>query len=481
MIACLTIPGFSLRAPLLSRPELKGKPVALAPVPGTRPLIGSCTRAAEQAGVRPGMRLSEALATCPQLELVEQDPAGVEEAWESVLRRLEEAGFAVEPVEPGCVYFETRGVERLAGGLEQALRRALDAVGEEWRARVGAASRRFAALAAATVAPAGRALVIDDGETHLFLEPFPLDLLPLSPERREELSELGVKRLGELARLPGAAVADRLGADGAEAWQLARGEGNGDASVEPRRPPAEIAETLSFPEPVANELTLARAVGGARRAPARPPGAGRPGPSAARPLGEARRRRLLAALADAARADGGARPPSARVGVQAGGAAGAHGGAAARAGGADGVGRDTGRARSPARQPTAGAPARRAPAGSRRGGIGRGLHRRGGRAVVAHPGDSGHSRSARRLNEPRPALVACEDGVPDGDRPGACGRAARGVAGRRPLVDGGAGGTALLRGAARERAERRGLPGRGERRVVPADGLARQHDVVAGE
>jgi protein ImuB len=131
-------------------------------------------------------------------------------------------------------------------------------------------------LAAATVAPARRALVIDDGEAHLFLEPLPLDLLPLSPERREELSELGVKRLGELARLPRAAVADRLGADGAEAWQLARGEGKGNASVTPRRPPAEIAETLSFPEPVANELTLARALAAlVERLLARPERAGR--------------------------------------------------------------------------------------------------------------------------------------------------------------------------------------------------------------
>jgi len=97
MVACLSIPGFSLRAPLLGRPELKGKPVALAPVPGTRPLLGSCTRAAQEAGVRPGMRLSEALATCPQLELVEQDPAGVEEAWEAVLRRLEGIGADPRP------------------------------------------------------------------------------------------------------------------------------------------------------------------------------------------------------------------------------------------------------------------------------------------------------------------------------------------------------------------------------------------------
>ena len=258
MIACLSIPAFALRVPLLRRPELRGTPVALAPAPGEQPLLGSCTGAAERAGVRPGMRLSEALATCPQLELVEQDPAGVEEAWEAVLRRLEAAGLAVEPVEPGCAYFETRGVERLAGGLEQVLRRALDAVGPDWGARVGAASRRFAALAAAAVAPAGRALVIDDGETRVFLEPLPLHLLPLSPERRDELSALGVKRLGELARLPGTAVADRLGVDGAESWRLARGEG--DVPVTPRQPPSELVETLSFPEPVANELTLARAL-----------------------------------------------------------------------------------------------------------------------------------------------------------------------------------------------------------------------------
>jgi protein ImuB len=220
------------------------------------------------------MRITEALATCPELELVEQDPAGAEEEWERILRRLEDAGLAVEPVEPGCAYFETRGVERLAGGLQAALRRALDAVGDEWEPRAGAASRRFAALAAASVAPAGKAVVVDDGEANLFLEPLPVDLLPLSLERRLELSELGVKRLGELARLPGAAVADRLGSDGAEAWQLARGEGG--ATVAPRRPSAEIAETLEFPEPVANELTLARALAAlVERLLARPERAGR--------------------------------------------------------------------------------------------------------------------------------------------------------------------------------------------------------------
>ena len=73
MIACLNIQAFSLRAALCFRPELLHGPVALAPPPGSRPLLGACSAAAEEAGVRPGMRLSEALANCPELVLAEQD------------------------------------------------------------------------------------------------------------------------------------------------------------------------------------------------------------------------------------------------------------------------------------------------------------------------------------------------------------------------------------------------------------------------
>src|SRR5213078_773814 len=143
MVACLLIPGFPLQAALAARPRLALRPAALAPIEGEEPLIGPVTAAAESAGVRPGMRLGEALATCPSLVLVEQDPARAEQAWEDVLRRLEDAGFAVEPAEPGCVYFETRGVERLYGGLEKALEHALAAVGSAWDVRAGAAARRF--------------------------------------------------------------------------------------------------------------------------------------------------------------------------------------------------------------------------------------------------------------------------------------------------------------------------------------------------
>jgi len=265
MIACILLPGYELQAALRDRPRLALRPAALAPLPGTEPLIGPVTAAAEAAGVRPGMRLGEALATCPSLVLIERDALLVQTEWEQVLVRLEDNGFAVEPVEPGCLYFDTRGVERLYGGVSPALTRALASVGSQWTACAGAADRRFAALAAAAIARPGQALIVDDERTKDFLAPLPLTLLPLEDQRREDLDRLGVKKIGQLAGLPGSAVAERLGPDGRRAWSLARADdehtaGFNDTKVTARPPATGLTERLEFPEAVANELTLRRAL-----------------------------------------------------------------------------------------------------------------------------------------------------------------------------------------------------------------------------
>jgi len=258
MIACILAPGFELQVALHDRPRLALRAAALAPLPGTEPLLGPVTAAAEAAGVHAGMRLGEALATCPTLVLVERDAVQVHTEWEQMLVRLEDSGFAVEPVEPGCLYFDTRGVERLYGGVAGALKRALASVGAPWTVCAGAADRRFASLAAAAIARPGQALVVDDERTRDFLAPLPLTLLPLEDDRREDLDRLGVRKIGQLAGLPGSAVAERLGPDGRRAWSLARAED--DTKVTARPPATGIAERLEFPEAVANELTLRRAL-----------------------------------------------------------------------------------------------------------------------------------------------------------------------------------------------------------------------------
>src|SRR5256885_8839029 len=128
MIVCILLPRFALTTAVGDRAELLPTPVALAPEPGGAQQVGEVSLAAEAFGIHPGMRLGEALARCPQLTLVPPDPAGVADAWERLLVRLESIGAAVQPERPGLVCFDGRGLLRLHGGIEGGLaasRRAL--------------------------------------------------------------------------------------------------------------------------------------------------------------------------------------------------------------------------------------------------------------------------------------------------------------------------------------------------------------------
>ena len=180
--------------------------------------------------------------------------------------------------------------------FQPALERALAAVGSTWDPRIGAAGRRFTALAAASVARPGQILLVAAKEEEAFLEPLPLSLLPMTPNRYADFEGLGLRSLGELAQLPGGAVAERLGVEGRNAWRLA--QGGPTARVRGRKPGSELVEALTFPEAIANELTLRRALGSLlERLLARPERAGRrfensrwsPGSSTVAHGGESRR------------------------------------------------------------------------------------------------------------------------------------------------------------------------------------------------
>ena len=121
MIVCVLIPRFALTTAIGDRRELLQTPAALAPEPGGTQQVGEVSLAAEAFGIHPGMRLGEALARCRQLTLIPPDPAGVEERWEQMLIALESIGAAVEPLRPGLVCFDARGLLRLYAGSRGGL------------------------------------------------------------------------------------------------------------------------------------------------------------------------------------------------------------------------------------------------------------------------------------------------------------------------------------------------------------------------
>ena len=96
-------------------------------------------------------------------------------------------------------------------GVEAALTRALASVGSALDPRAGAGARRFVALAAASVARPGQAVIVEGKEEQGFLEPL---LLPPPSRRTCTPSSKGCGYVGSASWRPppGGAVEERLGA-----------------------------------------------------------------------------------------------------------------------------------------------------------------------------------------------------------------------------------------------------------------------------
>ena len=249
MVVCVLLQRFALSVAAGGRAELARGPVALAPEPGREPLIGEASAAAEALGVKAGLRLGEALARCPTLRLVAPDPAGVADEWDRVLIALEGIGAEVESERPGIACFDAAGLLNLHGGLDGVLTVTRDAL-RGASARLGVAPSRFAAVAAASRARPRRAEIARRklGGLAAYLAPLPIALLGTRSETAalpEPLERFGIRTLGELAALPRAALADRFGAAGPLARDLARGL---DTPLVPRRAAERLEEALELPE-----------------------------------------------------------------------------------------------------------------------------------------------------------------------------------------------------------------------------------------
>ena len=249
VVVAALIPRFPLLIALRRARRSADRPVALGPQAGAAQVVGLCTAAAEAQGVRPGLRVGEALARCPDLELVVPDPDATAEADERVLCALEDMGAAVEPVEPGVACFAAGGLGRLHGGPEGVLRRARAALPVGADGRLGAAPSRFAALQAAREAPSRRPLMLGADEVAAFLAPSRPSGSRSSARPSRASPRWAWSRWARWPRSPGrrSSTASAVPACGPGSWPGAAPTGR--CAHAGRRSPCEAA--FRFPEPVA--------------------------------------------------------------------------------------------------------------------------------------------------------------------------------------------------------------------------------------
>ncbi|MBI2692454.1 MAG: hypothetical protein HYX29_10990 [Solirubrobacterales bacterium] len=230
------------------RQAMMREPIALAPAPGGRPVIGQVSAAAEAFAVTPGLPVGEAFARCPQLKLVPPDPARAGSAWEWVLQALEGLGAEVEsdPDTPGTLFFESTGLEPLHRGFDGVIAAVRDAIRRP--VRIGAGPTRFIAQSAARMARPRKPKVIhNDLERRDFLAGAPVGWLaahsPGCAQLGATLEKLGIATLGEFAVLRRAQVAERFGRIGLTARDLIYGQ---EPPLRPRRPAERLKEQIEL-------------------------------------------------------------------------------------------------------------------------------------------------------------------------------------------------------------------------------------------
>ncbi len=224
-IACLLAPLFSLAARLRSEPALMREPVVIFEGEGQMARVVAAARPARQAGVQAGMSLPQARGLLPKLIARGRDSECERAAQSALQEAAETLSPHVEDAEPGCVYLDVSGLDRLfpgPAGESDVGRAALSAAAAQGlAARVGIAASKLAARLAARTPPSPR--IVLPGEERAFLAPLPLERMDPPAALLDTLSSWGIRTLGELARLPVKKVTTRLGEEGQRLHEAARG------------------------------------------------------------------------------------------------------------------------------------------------------------------------------------------------------------------------------------------------------------------
>ncbi|WP_029149844.1 DNA polymerase Y family protein [Microbacterium indicum] len=206
--------------------------------------VVACSAAARAEGVRRGQRRRDAQAACARLVIVRADDERDARAFHRVLAALEELAPGIEPLRPGLAALRARGPSRFYRGEEPAARALVDALEAEGvtGARAGVADGVFTAEQAARAASAPVS-VVPPGEAGRFLAPLPVQALG-DDDVAALFVRLGVRTLGDVARLDPERVRERLGFRGLRLQRLAAGLDS--RPVVPRIPPPELAREIAF-------------------------------------------------------------------------------------------------------------------------------------------------------------------------------------------------------------------------------------------
>ena len=226
-IIYLTVNGFPVAVERVIHPELRGKPVIVAPPGGLRSVVTALSSEAWNAGIRKGMALAKAMRYCRSAIVLPPNEPLYSRASRAIFRVLENFSPVLEPSGHGHAYMDITGTGRLFGPPRDTAWRAqneirrqlhLDSLPRD-RFQQNGEQNRFGSGRR----PAGLQDVPPGNESS-FLSPLPVRLLPgIGGQTERSVRELNIRIVRDIAAMKLEHLTLAFGRFGIVLHQRARG------------------------------------------------------------------------------------------------------------------------------------------------------------------------------------------------------------------------------------------------------------------
>jgi DNA polymerase-4 len=219
-LACVLLDFFIATAEIEQRPTLRGKPVVVGGDPKQRGLVVGASPEAMGMGVVPGMLTWEALRCCPQATVIAPHPDLYHDKSLMAQSVLGIYSDHIEHSQLDCFYLTIPGNDRdLVAGMQQQL---AEQIGVS--ASIGVAANKLVAHTAARLHAPGGLEIVPAGQEASFLAPLPVEWLAGGDKVRTLLARLGLRTIGDLARVPEHLLVAQVGEAGKALLRHAQGK-----------------------------------------------------------------------------------------------------------------------------------------------------------------------------------------------------------------------------------------------------------------
>ena len=211
-------------------PSLKDKPVVVGGQRHERGVVSAASYAARKFGVHSAMPLRTAAKLCPQAIFVDGHPDRYRECSEKVHKVLTTFSPQVEMASIDEAYVDMTGTARLHGPPLKAAHTLHQRMKAETslNSSVGIGSSRLIAKVSSAQAKPNGVLWIVPGQEAKFLAPLDVREIPgVGKVMETNLHALGIKKVGDLARMEDSELEDRFGKWGLALAGKSRGEDAG--------------------------------------------------------------------------------------------------------------------------------------------------------------------------------------------------------------------------------------------------------------